>query len=154
MDDPAMVDLAMKIANATGEDERAAAMQAFQKAIVERGQAKVEGELDPETMALLLAGPELPNDDATDAKWRRDLGERMGRLPVVATKFGDLPAWDDQQREVWSANARIVGDRLELGYLSFGRAAAGLPYLAAYLTDHGCDDIRLKLIDYDTIRVD
>ena len=153
MNDPASYDLAMRIANAANADEREAATRAFEEHIVERGLEKVEGELDPGTLALLLGAPHSPDDHDAYAAWLRDVGEQMGRLPVQATAFGEQPAFDDGSLQIITGSVRIDGERLDLGYMLFGRSAAGLPYLAAYLAEHGCDDLQVGLVDYDKIRV-
>jgi hypothetical protein len=41
-----------------------------------------------------------------------------------------------------------------MGWLTFGRLAAGLPSLAGYLTANGCQDIRIALVDFDAVRAD
>jgi hypothetical protein len=44
--------------------------------------------------------------------------------------------------------------RLEVGWLGFGRVAFGLPLLAGWLTERGCDDLRVGFADFDDVRGD
>lgn len=78
----------------------------------------------------------------------------MGRLPVEPGPAGEQPALDDHARLLISGTMRVQGGRLEMGWLSFGRLAAGLPSLAGYLTAKGCQDIRIGLVDFDKVRAD
>jgi hypothetical protein len=78
----------------------------------------------------------------------------MGRLPVESGPYDDQPAPDDYGRLLISGTMRLQGGRLEMGWLSFGRLAAGLPSLAGYLTGRGCEDIRIGLVDFDEVRLD
>jgi hypothetical protein len=43
---------------------------------------------------------------------------------------------------------------LEIGWLMFGRLAAGLPLLAGYLTERGCSELRVGLVDFEEVRGD
>jgi hypothetical protein len=68
--------------------------------------------------------------------------------------YGDAPAPDDHARLTTSGTLRLRDGRLEMGWLTFGRLAAGLPSLAGYLTANGCQDIRIALVDFDAVRAD
>jgi hypothetical protein len=140
-------DLAEQIASSSNEVEREAAMTAFQRKIQERGMANVEGELDPETMALMVDAPLGTDVDAYRA-WENRVGERMGRVELHATQFGDIPQPDDYARMPTYGAVRLNGDRLEMSQLMAGRFGAGFPYLAGYLADHGCDDLRARVFDF------
>jgi hypothetical protein len=43
---------------------------------------------------------------------------------------------------------------LEIGWLMFGRLAAGLPLLAGYLSERGCSELRVGLVDFEEVRGD
>lgn len=139
-------DLAEQIAASSNADDRAATMAAFQRKIQERGMANVEGELDPETMAIMADAPLGTGTDAYYA-WARKVGERMGRVEVHATHYGDLAQPDDDARMPYFGAVRVNGDRLEIAQFSAGRFGAGFPYLTGYLADHGCDDLRARVFD-------
>ena len=139
-------DLAEQIAASSNADDRAAAMAAFQRRIQERGIANVEGELDPETMAIMANAPLGTDTDAYYA-WARKVGARMGRIEVHATQYGDLAQPDDEARMPYFGAVRVNGDRLEIAQFSAGRFGAGFPYLAGYLADQGCDDLRARVFD-------
>jgi hypothetical protein len=139
-------DLAERIASSANADDRAAAMTAFQRKIQERGMANVEGELDPETMAIMADAPLGTDTDAYYA-WARKVGERMGRVAVQTTQYGDAAQPDDNARMPWFGAVRVNGDRLEIAQLSVGRFGSGFPYVAGYLADHGCDDLRARVFD-------
>jgi hypothetical protein len=65
---------------------------------------------------------------------------------------GDQPAPDDYARLLTTGTLRIQDGRLEMGWLTFGRLAAGLPSLVGHLTGSGCADIRIGLVDFDAVR--
>lgn len=140
-------DLAQRIAASSNADDRAAAMAAFQRRIQERGMANVEGELDLETMAIMADAPAGTDMDAYQA-WARKVGERMGRVEVRATQYGDLALPDDNARMPYYGAVRVNGDRLEIAQFNAGRFGAGFPYLAGYLAEHGCDDLRARIFDF------
>jgi hypothetical protein len=145
-------EMALQLAHAPVE-KREAAMDELQAYLRQRGIELLDGEIDPDVLALIL-DIDVRSDDAARQAWVRAVGERMGRLPVQSTAYGDQPAPDDSARLPNSGTVRLKGDRLEMGWLMFGRLAAGLPSLAGYLTARGCDDIRIGLVDFDDVRGD
>ncbi len=148
--DRRLQELAQRLAGATPE-EYAAALEEFSAYVRERGLELMDGEVDPEVLALLLDTNAL-SDPAARLAWARDVGERMGRLPVESSQYGEQPAADDNATLATSGTVRLHEGRLEIGWLSFGRMAAGLPSLAGYLTARGCGDIRIGLVDFDEVR--
>ena len=150
MGDRRLQELAQRLAGATPE-EYAAILEEFHAYLRERGLELMNGEVDPEVLALLLDTNAL-SDPAARQAWARDLGERMGRLPLESGPYGEQPAPDDYARLATSGTVRLHDGRLEMGWLSFGRLAAGLPSLAGYLTARGCADIRIGLVDFDEVR--
>jgi hypothetical protein len=152
MGDRRLRELAQRMADAPEEDHTAA-IKEFSDYLRERGIELMNGEVDPEVLARILDTPAL-SDSASLKAWARTLGELMGRLPVQSGPAGDQPAPDNNARLLISGTMRLQGGRLEMGWLSFGRVAAGLPSLAGYLTDNGCQDIRIGLVDFDEVRAD
>lgn len=152
MGDRHLQELARRIADAPEEDH-AAAIAEFGDYVRKRGVELMNGEVDPEVLALILDTPAL-SDSASLQAWARTLGEVMGRLPVESGPAGEQPAPDDHARLLISGTMRLQGGRLEMGWLTFGRMAAGLPSLAGYLTAEGCQDIRIGLVDLDAVRLD
>jgi hypothetical protein len=150
-------ELAQRMATTTDPSERQAAMAEFQREIVDRGLSKIEGELDLETLVLLLDPPAIDMstfDASAYEAWQRTIGERMGQLPMRETEYGAAPFPDDYARLATTGSVTLNGDRLELGWTMFGRFAAGMPYLAAYLAEQGCVDMKLGTVDFDTVRGD
>jgi hypothetical protein len=152
MGDRHLRELAQRIADAPEEDHTAA-IKEFADYLRERGLELINGEVDPEVLALILDTPAL-SDSASLQAWARTLGEGMGRLPVESGPYGDEPEPDDHARLLISGTMRLQDGRLEMGWLTFGRLAAGLPSLAGYLTAKGCHDIRIGLVDFDEVRAD
>ena len=149
-------ELAQRLATTTDAAERQAAMAEFQRQLVDRGLSRIEGELDPETLALLLDPPTIDSTSDIDAHrdWTLKVGERMGQLSMRETEYGAAPVPDDYARTATTGTVRLNGDRLELGWTMFGRFAAGLPYLAAYLAEQGCVDTKVGTVDFDAVRGD
>ncbi|MFL5774742.1 MAG: hypothetical protein ACJ76W_00575 [Chloroflexota bacterium] len=152
-DDSRILDYAQRYANAGTSDEREAAVSEMERYLLQRGLEHVEGELDPAVFALILKQPDT-TDKAARQAWSRDISGRMGALPMHPSEFGDRPTADDAGQLAWTGSLRRNGDRLELGWLSFGKFSAAMPYVAAYLEDHGCDDVRLGTVDFDAVRGD
>jgi hypothetical protein len=148
--------LAQRLATTTDAAQRQAAMAEFQRQLVDRGLSKVEGELDPETLALLLNPPTIDSSSDIDAHrdWTLKVGERMGQLPMRDTEYGAAPFPDDYARTATTGSVRLNGDRLELGWTMFGTFAAGMPYLAAYLAEQRCVDTKVGTVDFDAVRGD
>jgi hypothetical protein len=152
MGDRHLQELARRIADAPQEDH-AAAIAEFGDYVRERGLQLMNGEVDPEVLALIL-DTKAQSDSGSRQAWAGAVGELMGRLPVESGPAGDRPAPDDYARLLISGTMRLQGGGLEMGWLSFGRLAAGLPSFAGYLTAKGCHDIRIGLVDFDEVRGD
>jgi len=137
--------LAQRVADAGTADERAAALKDFEQRVVAEGARRVEGDVDPEVLALLLAAP-TGSDATADAAWRARLGAVMGALPTHEVGGVAVPAWDDQAKLAIFGADRLNGDRLEISQLSFNQFPAGFSSLAAYLAEQGCNDLRIGLV--------
>ena len=147
------IDLMTRYADAKSEEEMQAVTRELEQRLTERGLTKVEGELDPVTLALISEMPDFDDEEAR-ATWVRDVAERMGSVPLEESQYGPRPAGDDYARLGNTGSVRMNSDRLELGWLMFGRFAAGMPYLAAYLQEEGCDDLKVGIVDFDEVRGD
>jgi len=137
--------LAQRVADAGTADERAAALKDFEQRVVAEGARRVEGDVDPEVLALLLAAP-TGSDAKADAAWRARLGAAMGALPTHEVRGVAVPAWDDQAKLAIFGADRLHGGRLEISQLSFNSFPAGFSSLAAYLAEQGCNDLRIGLV--------
>ena len=141
MDEGWAVDIMARFRTAKSDEEIRALSRELEQRLVERGIQKVEGELDAVTLALISQTPGIDDEEAR-AAWVLDVAERMGSVPLRTSEYGPRPAGDDYARLGQVASVQTNGDRLELGWLMFGRFAAGMPYLAAYLEERGCDDLQ------------
>ena len=146
-------DLLGRLSESSTPEEIQAVTRELEQRMAERGLQRIEGELDPATLALLANTPGIDDEAGHDA-WVVDVGERMGSVPLHTTEYGPRPDRADYERLANIASVRINGDRLEFGWLMFGRFAAGVPYLAAYLQEQGCDDLRIGIVDFDEVRGD
>jgi hypothetical protein len=146
-------ELFQRIGTATSAAERDAATRELTAYLKEKGLKNVEGEVDLETMRLLVDQPEVSDPDAYRA-WTSEIGERMGRFAVEPSEFGDRPSWDDTGRLLYTASVRVDSGRLEIGWAAPARFAAAMPYLAAYLAERGCSDLRIATVDFDEVRGD
>ncbi|HEU4921269.1 MAG TPA: hypothetical protein VFT20_16130 [Candidatus Limnocylindrales bacterium] len=152
MSDPRYLEFAERLQSAD-EAEIEATMREFAAWVAEEGLAEMEGELDPEVLALLVSGSGETDMDER-ARWAVDVGRRMGQLPLEATEWGERPTTDDYERTANVGALRLNDGRLEVGWLGFGRVAFGLPLLAGWLTERGCDDLRVGFADFDDVRGD
>ena len=152
LSDPRYLEFAERLQSAD-EAEIEATMREFAAWVAEESLAEMEGELDPEVLALLVSGSGETDMDER-ARWAVEVGRRMGQLPLEATEWGERPTTDDYERTANVGALRLNDGRLEVGWLGFGRAAFGLPLLAGWLTDRGCDDLRVGFADFDDVRGD
>lgn len=150
--DPKIGEFADRLMTAD-ESDRDAVMAEMHAYLAERGLEKLEGEVDPVTIALLV-GRSGESDAETRAAWSAEVGARMGGLELEETEYGPAPRAEDHARLALTGSVRFAEARIEIGWLTFGRAAAGLPLLAGYLTEHGCDDIRVGIVDFEEVRGD
>jgi hypothetical protein len=146
-------ELLQQIASASTAEARDAATRELSAHLGEKGLQNIEGEVDLEALRLLVEQPDVTDADAYEA-WAGDIAERLGRLPVQPTEYGDRPSWDDANRLVHTGSVRVNGGRLEIGWAAPSRFAAAMPYLAGYLEERGCSDIRLATVDFDSVRGD
>lgn len=153
MDEGWAIDLMARFGEATTEEEMRAVTRELEQRLTERGLQHVEGELDAVTLALITQTPGI-DDEQARAAWVRDVAERMGSVLLQESEYGPRPSGDDAALLGHTASVRVDGDRLNVGWLMFGRFAAGMPYLAAYLEERGCDDLRIGIVDFDDVRGD
>ena len=151
MDEGWAVDLMARYGAAKTDEELRAVTRELEQRLVERGLQKVEGELDAVTLALISQTPDRRRRGprGVGPGRRRANGQRP---PARTSEYGPRPAGDDYARLGQVASVQTNGDRLELGWLMFGRFAAGMPYLAAYLEERGCDDLKVGIVDFDDVR--
>ena len=147
------IDLMTRYSLAKTEEERQAVTRELEQRLTERGLTKVEGELDAVTLSLITEMPDYDDDEAR-AAWVRDVAERMGSVPLEDSEYGPRPAADDAAQLGSTGSVRMNGDRLEMGWMMFGRFAAAMPYLAAYLQEQGCADLKVGIVDFDQVRGD
>lgn len=153
MSDPAVRDLINRMGSATAT-ERIAMIDQLQIEVRRATEAAAQGTIDPEILALVLAEPS-GTDAGVFGAWLRQIGGLIGQLPLDVSAAGRLyPAPDDYGPEPWGAAVRFLGDRLEIGEIGFVRTSTGLPLLLAYLDEHGCGNVRYRLVDFDTVRGD
>lgn len=150
--DPKLVDLASRLVTAQGE-EREAIMNEFSGRLAQRGLEELEGELDLGVLAMLVDGW-AETDTEARARWAAEVGSRMGQLPLETTEFGPRPSTADNERLALTGSLRVRDGGLEIGWLMFGRVATGLPLLAWYLTERGCSELRVGLVDFEEVRGD
>jgi hypothetical protein len=150
--DPKLVELANRLVTAQGED-RQAILDEFSGRLAQRGLEEIEGELDPGVLALLIDGW-AETDLNARGRWAAEVGGRMGGLPLETTELGPRPSTADSERLALTGSLRVRDGVLEIGWLTFGRLAAGLPLLAGYLTERGCSDVRIGLVDFEEVRGD
>ncbi len=149
-EDPWMIDYAERFLAADSAAEYAALnveMEAHVRELQPRG---IDGEVHP-GVAALLAAPPAGTDPAAYEEWRRELSQYMGPLP---TSSGGQTTWLDQRQAAFISGARAVDDRVDIGSVIFNRFELGFTGLLAYLEQAGCDDVRVRLTDYDDVRLD
>ncbi len=122
--------------------------------IAARSATLVEGPVDATVLALLATEQHDPLSDDYRT-WILAIGEPIGQLPLHATEQGyRFPTPASYATSIVGGTARLDGDRLELGWLSFGRFSSGGLQMLAYLGDAGCTDVRYSIVDYDALGVD
>ena len=148
--DPWMGQYADRFLAADSEAEYAALNAELQAHVRELQVGSIEGEVHPEVAALLASTP-TGTDPAAFTEWQRELSRLMGPLP---TSSGGLPSWLDQRQVAYLAGTRAVDDRVEIGWVTFNSFELGFTGLLAHLDQQGCDDVRVRLTDYDDVRLD
>ncbi len=148
--DPWMREYADRILAADSEAEYAALNAELQAHMRELQGGGIEGDVHPEVAALLASAPS-GTDPAAYTEWQLELGGLMGPL---ATSGGRQPSWLDQREAAYLAGTRAVDDRVEIGWVIFNRFELGFTGLLAYLDQQGCVDVRVRLTDYDDVRLD
>ncbi len=152
-DDDVWSDFAARYLAAGSDEERLRISEEIGERMKERGVALIDGEIDPAVLALILDVGRSTDMDAV-REWTLNVGSTMGQLELVETEYGMAPAVDDYAQLVHTGAVRLSDGRLEIGWLGFGRLPIALPQLAGYLTDKGCTDIRVGLVDFDAVRGD
>ena len=137
--------LAQRLLSASTAEQRAAALQDFERKLLSDSSRFVEGEVDPNVLALLLAAADN-RDAATVKAWRAQMADAVGPLPARMVDGVRVLDEDDSDRLAIFGSDRLHGDRLEMSSFSFMRFSAGFPSLAAYLTEEGCDDFKVGLV--------
>ena len=148
--DPWMSEYADRFLAADSDAEYAALNAELQAHVRELQVGDLEGEVHPEVAALLASTPSGTDPDAfTD--WQRELSRLMGPLPTAS---GGQPSWLDQRQVAYMGGTRAVDERVEIGWTTFNRFELGFTGLLAYLEQQGCGDVRVRLTDYDDVRLD
>jgi hypothetical protein len=148
--DPWMIDYADRFLAADSEAEYAALNAEIQAHVRDLEFPGIEGEVHPEVAALLASTPS-GTDPAATTEWQLELSRLMGPLP---TSGGGEPSWLDQRQVAYIASTRAVDDRVETGWVTFNRFELGFTGLLAYLEQRGCEEVRVRLTDYDEVRLD
>jgi hypothetical protein len=145
--DPAVVDLYQRIARTDGPD-RTALMDELTARVLAAIQRETSGRVDPAIAALIAR---QPTGDAPDgrAAWDREVGALIGA--VERRPDGLAPTADATGPVPFTGSIRLADGRLEIGWLTLGRASTGLPLLAAWLTDRGCGELTIRLTDADAV---
>ncbi len=152
-DDELWSGFAARYLAAGSDEERLRISEEIGERMEERGVALIDGEVDPGVLALILDIP-MGTDGGEIRQWTADVGSTMGQLPLVDTEYGPSPTADDSANLVHTGALRLHDGRLEIGWLAFGRFAIAMPQLAGYLTENGCTDIRVGIVDFDAVRGD
>jgi hypothetical protein len=153
IDGARLADLGRTWAEAPTQEERDAGMREIEQFLKQQGLDHLEGEVDPATLALIVDSPGITDADAY-AAWTAKIADRMGGLELDPAESGPMPNADDYAQLAFTGTGQLIDDRLQLGWVSFGRFAAAMPKLAAYLTERGCDDVKLEAVDFDAVRGD
>jgi hypothetical protein len=148
--DPWMSGYADRFLGADSEAEYAALNAELEAHVQELQAGGIEGEVHPEVAALLASAPSGTNP-AAYTEWQFELSRLMGPLP---TSGGGPPSWLDQRQAAYIAGTRAVDDRVEFGWVTFNRFELGFTGLLAYVDQQGCEDVRVRLADYDEVRLD
>jgi hypothetical protein len=152
-DESAWSEFAARYLAAGSDEERLRVSEEIGVRMRERGLALMDGEVDPGVLALILDVGMSTDIDAIRT-WSVKVGSTMGPLPLVETEHGLAPTPDDYANLVHTGSLRVGDGRLDIGWLGFGRFGIAMPRLAGYLTDRGCTDLRVGLVDFDTVRGD
>lgn len=148
--DPWMTDYARRWMAAESQTEYGALSAELESHMRQLQARAIERDFHPEMVALLTSTPSS-SDPTAYAEWQRALSRLMG---PVATSSGAEPTWLDQRQAAFMAGARAVDDRVEIGWVSFNRFELGFTGLLAHLEEQGCGDVRVRLTDYDDVRMD
>lgn len=148
--DPWMIDYADRFLAADSAAEYAALNEELEAHVRELRPRDFEGEVHPEVAALLAAAPS-GTDPAAYTEWQLELSRLMGPLPHSS---GGQPSWLDQRQAAYMAGSRAVDDRVEVGWVTFNRFELGFTGLLSYLDQQGCEGVRVRLTDYDDVRLD
>lgn len=148
--DPWMADYADRFLEAGSAAEYAALnaeLEAHISGLPGRG---IEGAVHPEVIALLVGVP-MGSDPGAHAEWQRQLSRYMGPL---TSEQAEEPTWLAQRQTTTLSGSRAVDDRVELGWIFFNRFELGFTGLLAYLEERNCDEVLVRLMDWDDVRMD
>lgn len=118
---------------------------------VRRRRPDLDGTVHPGVMALLAS---RSDDGGAEGylEWGLALGRLMGQGPI--TEGSEQPTWFDQRHGGSIGSVRAVERSVEIGWASFNTFAIGGLGLFAYLDERGCDDVRVRVMDFDDVRGD
>lgn len=149
--DPWLVGYGQHLLGAGPEEARAAIQAELVEHVAELRPAWLDGEVHPGVMALVAASPKEADPDAAYA-WGWELGRLMGLLASIDGESS--PSWFDQRHAAIIGSVRAAGSRVEVGSVTFIRFALGISGLLAYLGEHDCIDVVVRLTAWDDVRGD
>ena len=150
--DGALAEYANRFLAATSPEERERLMAEMGEHIASQQLEGLDGEeVHPGVVALLAASPTGGDSDDT-TEWGLQIGRFMG--PLLPEEPEREPTWFEQREGASIGAVQAVGSTVKLGWTSFNRIAIGLPALIGYLGEHGCDDVQVRLSDFDDVRGD
>lgn len=150
--DGALAEYANRFLAATSPEERERLMAEMGEHIADQQLGGLdEEEAHPGVVALLAASPTGGDSDET-TEWGLEIGRFMG--PLLPEDPEREPTWFEQREGASIGAVQAVGSTVKLGWTSFNRIAIGLPALIAYLGEQGCDDVQVRLTDFDDVRGD
>jgi hypothetical protein len=150
-DDPWLAEYGRRYLAATSDGERAALQEELMTHVAESRPQRLDGDVHPGVMALVASAPREADPDAAYA-WGWQLGRLMG--PLQSTRGEEPPTWYEQRQAGSIGSVRAVGRQVEVGWAVFNRFALGMTGLLSYLDAQACDDVRIRLSDFDDVRGD
>jgi len=150
--DGTLAEYANRFLAATSPEERERLMAEMGGHIADQQLEGLDGEeVHPGVVALLAASPTSGDSDET-TDWGLELGRFMG--PLLPDEPDREPTGFEQRVNASIGAVQAVGSTVKLGWTSFNRIAIGLPAIIGYLGEQGCDDVRVRLTDFDDVRGD
>ena len=150
--DGTLAEYANRFLAATSPEERERLMAEMGEHIADQQLDGLDGEdVHPGVVALLAVSPTSGDSDET-TEWGLEIGRFMG--PLLPDDPEREPTWFEQRVSASIGAVQAVGSTVKLGWTSFNRIAIGLPALIGYLGEQGCDDVLVRLTDFDDVRGD